>query len=356
VRSGIVIKPDTLAAQGTDSLLMEADSLLRSGADSLQVDSLHTDSLRADSLLVQADSVGGLGPRIKKDTIGLSGMVWLSTIAPGFGQIYNKQYWKVPILYGTVAAGLTLFIRENNRYKPIKRQVDALDLQVARLQSADETVPNELWHKRDVAQTRMVRSNTLRQLYIGAAALSYLYFLGDATLNYRYNDSSVKRATTLACIFPGAGQIYNKSYWRLPFVIGGLATTIYIIDWNNRGYKRYQKAYELRIAWEKAKDAYEADNTLPPPGDPLDGFGAGVNSAALKSLKDSYRRNRDMAIIITAGLYLLQIVDAHVDAHLKDYDISDDLSMNVTPSVSYAYSPSANAVRPMFGLNLSVSF
>lgn len=348
VRDGMIVRPDTLAVRGVDSLLMQADSLLRRS-----VDSLGSDLPRTDSLVVRADSLAGAGPRHKRDTIGLSGVVWISTIAPGFGQIYNKQYWKVPVLYGTVAAGLTMFFRENNRYKPLKRRVDALSLEIAALDDASAIRP--LMMERDALQTRMVRSNTRRQLYIGAAALSYLYFLGDAALNYPYNDSPVKRATTLACIFPGAGQIYNKSYWRLPFVVGGLASTIYVVDWNNRIYKRYRTAYSLRTAWEKADQAYRDDPTLPPPGESLDDLPY-LSTAAIKSQKDSARRNRDMAIIITAGLYILQIVDAHVDAHLKDYDISDDLSMNVTPAVSYAFSPSANGIRPVFGMNLSVNF
>lgn len=87
----------------------------------------------------------------------------------------------------------------------------------------------------------MIRSNTRRQIYLGLTVASYIYFLGDAAVNYRYDASPVKKATTLATIFPGAGQVYNKSYWKLPFVVGGLATTIYTIDWNNRGYQRFKK-------------------------------------------------------------------------------------------------------------------
>ena len=103
----------------------------------------------------------------------------------------------------------------------------------------------------------MIRSNTRRQIYLGLTVASYLYFLGDAAVNYRYDASPVKKATTLATIFPGAGQVYNKSYWKLPFVVGGLATTIYTIDWNNRGYQRFKKAYSLRSAYDKALEAYQ---------------------------------------------------------------------------------------------------
>ena len=103
----------------------------------------------------------------------------------------------------------------------------------------------------------MIRSNTRRQVYLGLTVASYIYFIGDAAVNYSTNEvSDVKKATTLACIFPGAGQIYNKSYWKVPFVVGGFAAMIYCIDWNNRGYQRFKKAYRLLSDYEKNPDAY----------------------------------------------------------------------------------------------------
>ena len=192
---------------------------------------------------------------------------------------------------------------------------------------------------------------------LGLTVASYIYFLGDAAVNYRYDASPVKKATTLATIFPGAGQVYNKSYWKLPFVVGGLATTIYTIDWNNRGYQRFKKAYSLRSAYDKALEAYQKDpENNPDPGKSKDEFGGRYSAEFLKNLKDNYRRNRDLCIIITAGLYVLQIIDAHVDAHLKSYDISDDLSVEFTPAVNYVYSPTVGGHRPTFGFNFNLNF
>ena len=76
----------------------------------------------------------------------------------------------------------------------------------------------------------------------------------------------------------------------------------------------------------------------------------------IRNLRNNFRRNRDLCIIISAGLYVLQIVDAHVDAHLKDYDISDDLTMNLEPMVDYTYVPSLGGNRPVFGFNMSIKF
>ena len=200
VRSGLMPKPDSLAKNHlTDSLLLMRvdsllqdstlrDSLLRSGIDSLRLrDSLaarlHPQFVPDSALLLKTDSLpAALGApdslagrkdlRPRRDTISLSGVSWISLVAPGFGQIYNKQYWKLPILYGTVGAGLTLFFHENNTYKPLKRQYNALlENGTARTEELDDV------------QSRMIRSNTRRQIYLGLTVASYLYFLGDAAVN-----------------------------------------------------------------------------------------------------------------------------------------------------------------------------
>ena len=182
---------------------------------------------------------------------------------------------------------------------------------------------------------------------------SYLYFIGDTVMKYSTSEvSNVNKATTLAMICPGAGQIYNKSYWRVPIVVGGFATTIYCIDWNNRGYQRFQKAYRLLSEYES-----NPDPTLYPNGSP-DEFNGRYSSSFLKNLRNSYRRNRDLCIILTAGLYILQAVDAHVDAHLRDYDISKDLSVSLSPVIGYSYNRMApySGGGATIGMNLGFTF
>lgn len=305
----------------------------------LQVDSALMDSLNAIPSLIRVDTTRYKKGRFMSDSMSLSKVCWFATVLPGYGQIYNKQYWKLPILYGTLGAGLALFFNENKTYKPLKRQYDAL------ISVGNTTRTPEL----EAIQTKMIRSNTRRQLYLGASIASYVYFIGDAAVNYATNDvSHVKKATTLACICPGAGQIYNKSYWKVPFVVGGFAALIYCIDWNNRGFQRFKLAYGLKANYDKDPTAY-------PDGSP-DEFHGRYETTFLRDLKNSYRRNRDLCIIITAGLYILQIVDAHVDAHLKDYDISDDLSMSIEPLVDYTFMPTKGGNRPVFGFNVGFNF
>lgn len=108
---------------------------------------------------------------------------------------------------------------------------------------------------------------------------------------------------------------------------------IYCIDWNNRGYQRFKKAYNLLSDYDRNPDKY--------PDGPTDEFHGRYSASFIRNLRNNYRRNRDLCIILSGALYVLQIVDAHVDAHLKDYDISDDLSMNLEPLVDYTYVPTS---------------
>lgn len=296
---------------------------------------MHGDSIAPDGHRVRLNKRGEVRKPFISDSMGLSKVCWLSLPLPGFGQIYNKQYWKLGILYPVVGASVGMFVYENKQYKPIKKQYDQylVDNGYMRTPELDEI------------QTKLIKHNTRQQIYAGVAIATYLYFIGDAAINYSTNEvSRIKKATTLSTIFPGAGQVFNKSYWRVPIVLGGLASTIYTIDWNNRGYQRFKTAYALRVDYDNNPDKY--------PGGAADEFRGAYSATFLKNLKDSYRRNRDLCIILTAGVYLLQILDAHVDAHLQDYDISDDLSMNLEPYFDYT----TVGTQPVYGVNMCFKF
>ena len=357
VRGGMFQKPDSLRAKRDSirfaelALRIDSAQTLDYAADSAAVAALRTDDLRLlDSIALSRYNAALQGidtttkRKIRKkgwlmsDSMALSKVCWASTVLPGYGQIYNKQYWKLPILYGLVGTGLGLYIHENKIYKPLRRQYNSYtDVSLSRTPELD------------ALQTKMIRSNTRRQVYLGVTIASYIYFIGDAAVNYKTNDvSSVKKATTLACIFPGAGQIYNRSYWKVPFVVGGFASMIYCIDWNNRGFQRFKKAYNLLSDYEQHPENY--------PNGPTDEFRGRYSADFIKNLRDNYRRNRDLCIILSGALYVLQIIDAHVDAHLKDYDISDDLTMNLEPLVNYTYVPTLQGNRPVFGFNMSLNF
>ena len=314
------------------------DSMRNAIAATLKRDSAirgRGDSIAPDGRRIRLNKNGEVRTPFISDSMGLSKVCWLSLPLPGFGQIYNKQYWKLGVLYPLVGTSVGMFAYEHKQYKPYKAQYDQYLIDHGYMRTPEL----------DAIQTEMIRHNTRQQIYAGLAIATYIYFIGDAAVNYSTNEvSQVKKATTLSTICPGAGQIYNKSYWRVPIVIGGMASTIYTIDWNNRGYKRFKTAYALRVDYDKNPEKY--------PGGAADEFRGAYSATFLKNLKDSYRRNRDLCILLTAGVYMLQIIDAHVDAHLQDYDISDDLTMNIEPY--FDYSPVGS--NPMVGVNMSLKF
>lgn len=288
----------------------------------------------------RVDDKGNIIPREPwfADSMSLSRVTTTAAVLPGYGQIYNKQYWKLPILYGTLGASIGLAVHFGGEYRPLKREYDAM---IAESMSRTEEL--------NLLQRDMIRANTKKQVFMFTALASYIYFLGDAAMNYATNEvSDVKKATTMSIICPGAGQIYNKSYWKAPIVVGGLASMIYVIDWNNRGFKRFKTAHSLRADFDLNPDKY-------PDGVSKDEFRGRYSTTFLKNLRDSYRRNRDLSILLTAAVYAFQAIDAHVDAHLKDFDVSDNLTVDLDPMFDYQYTQ-INGTNPVFGFNLNLTF
>ena len=345
VTDGVLIdKLDSLEQARADSIANIPDDLKRISekqakrlADSLSRLARQKERARE---LGRLDANGNIIPREPwfADSMSLSKVCITSAVLPGYGQIYNKQYWKLPILYGTLGGSIGLWAHFGSKYRPLKREYDALLLEgMSRTEKLNQV------------QSKMISANTKRQVFMFTAAASYIYFLGDTALSYATNDvSDVKKATTLSIICPGAGQAYNKSYWKVPIVIGGMASMIYVVDWNNRGFKRFQNAYALLNDFEQNPGKY-------PGGVSKDEFGGRYSASFLKNLRDSYRRNRDLSILLTAAVYAFQAIDAHVDAHLKDFDVSDDLTVKIEPMFDYQYTQ-LTGNDAVFGFNLNLKF
>ncbi|MBR4995907.1 MAG: hypothetical protein IKY82_07580 [Alistipes sp.] len=338
--SAAIARADSIAKLDADSLALVQkliDKQAKQRLDSLARAARRVERAREAGRL---DANGNIIPREPwfSDSMSLSKVCITAAVLPGYGQIYNKQYWKLPILYTTVGASAGLAIYQGTKYRPLKREYDAM-----LLEGMSRT--NEM----NLLQRRMIRTNTSRQLLWSAAAMSYIYFLGDAAVKYSTNEvSDVKKATTLSLICPGAGQVYNQSYWKVPIVIGGMASMVYVFDWNTRGFKRFKTAYSLRADFDEHPENY-------PGGVSKDEFKGRYSATFLKNLRDSYRRNRDLSILLTAAVYAFQAVDAHVDAHLKDFDVSDDLTVKLEPMFDYQYSYFSGG-NPVFGFNLNLTF
>lgn len=164
------------------------------------------------------------------------------------------------------------------------------------------------------------------------------------------------KAVWLGAILPGAGQIYNQSYWKLPIVYGGLMGCGYAIGWNQGKYQDYKEAY-LELYNDKADGSISTDVqktyiAILPEGYTIDRMG-GVDTylSTLNNRQSTYHRYRDISIAATVLFYALTLVDAYVDAQLFDFDISPNLSMRMYPS----FQPDVQQVRAT-ELRLAINF
>ncbi|MGK0252704.1 MAG: hypothetical protein ACI9OE_000148 [Mariniflexile sp.] len=135
-----------------------------------------------------------------------------------------------------------------------------------------------------------------------------------------YNPLSPSKAAFYSAILPGLGQAYNKSYWKIPIVYGGLITGIYFYSNNNKEYNRYRDAYKSRLAGF-TNDEFYLDfqgNQLTSPR---------VTTEGLERGQKFYRKNKEISLFVTLGIYALNIIDANVDAHLMQYNVDENLSL-----------------------------
>ena len=158
------------------------------------------------------------------------------------------------------------------------------------------------------------------------------------------------KATWSALVFPGGGQIYNHKYWKLPIVYGGFLGCAYALNWNNQMYSDYSQAYLDIMDDDPNTASYE--EFLPPRYD------IEANKDYLKRVfknrKDNYRRQRDLSIFCFIGVYLISVIDAYVDAELSNFDITDDLSVQVRPTT--IDSRQSTQRNQAYGLQCSFSF
>ncbi len=175
--------------------------------------------------------------------------------------------------------------------------------------------------------------------------------INEVTMDLKPFSPSSSKAVMYSAIFPGLGQIYNRKYWKLPLVYGAFMGCAYAITWNSKNLEDYSTAYsDIKSDDPKTNNSWE--DFIPANANPEDYIKDQSFQDQLKRNKDYFRRNRDLSIIITVGVYLLCMVDAYVDAELFDFDISPDLSMRVAPSVT---EPTNHSSRT-YGLNCSFKF
>ncbi len=216
-----------------------------------------------------------------KDSMSISRMAIGSMILPGTAQIYNKQYNKLPFVYGAIGGFIGGAVAANISYQ----------------------------------KSGKVATNNLKNIMIAGAAASYVGSVLDGVICYKSDQKPLPaRASLLSALVPGLGQAYNKDYWKIPVFYTGFLISGYCWDFNQTQYIRYKEMYK-----EATSENSSYTGTLSPEN--------------MKWYRDQYRRNRDYSILATALIYALNIIDANVFAHFSNFDISDDISVQVTPAV-----------------------
>lgn len=266
-------------------------------------------------------SQAGFASGFKLDSLSTK-QVWLaSQVLPGSGQVINRQYWKVPFFYAGMGSMLYLGLQANDNYHKTLNQYDPL------FYGPEEKL---------IFEERWTNYRVQRNIFYANAALFYIASVADALIVNSKGSHSPTTATVLSAILPGLGQVYNQKLWKVPVVWGGIASLCYIVDFNQRGYKKFGTAYQQF---------------------PNDEYGGTRDRNELLYLRDGYRRNRDLSIMILAGFYALNIIDANVDAHFFDWDISDDLALKVEPMLNtdaFSFNPSST-FQPVVGFKLQCS-
>ncbi len=139
-----------------------------------------------------------------------------------------------------------------------------------------------------------------------------------------YDPLRPAKAAFYGAVLPGLGQVYNKDYWKLPLVYGALGSSIYAVSFNSDQAERFRTAFKQRLAGRL--DEFTEVNE--------DGTTTQVfSNDALLNGQEQFRRRRDLFILVSAGVYVLQIIEANVDAHLSQYDVDDDLTFG--PALYY---------------------
>lgn len=167
-----------------------------------------------------------------------------------------------------------------------------------------------------------------------------LLFLSGLTLTAQSKNDSIadipilknpKKAALLSALLPGAGQVYNHSkekgkrtLWKLPIIYAGLGTCIYFLDDNTRNIKSLRTEYLFKL---------DNPNSFQNPDYEF------ATAESLRNAMDTYKNWRDISIVSLVGVYVLQIVDASVDAHLFNHDVSPNISMSIEPSISFIGQP-----------------
>ncbi|MBQ9462985.1 MAG: hypothetical protein IJU68_04935 [Bacteroidales bacterium] len=220
-----------------------------------------------------------------------------SLLVVGGEQMYNKQYWKLPIVYSAIGGTLGAGIYLNTQ------------------------------GKHDAA----------KYCFIGTG-VAYWATLMDGVISYKSDRYPLPgRATLYSLLLPGLGQAYNGEYWKIPIYLGGMGAAFYFYRTNSINYERYRRIY---------KEATDSETTYTGP----------ISAETAVYYRDTYRQYRDYSTLAMVLIYVLQVIDANVFSYMHDFEIADDMAMTVRPSVIMPEAQLAFNPSPAFGINVGIRF
>lgn len=274
-----------------------------------------------------------------KEEMRIGTMFAGSVILPGSAQIYNRQYWKLPVVYGSIGALAGTGGYYLHRYNQSKKTYDKYLTAKNHYESMyGGTAPFE-------APLLDTKAKTTGTWLMVGAGLAYWGSLLDGVVNYHPDrHPNAGRATLYSALLPGLGQVYNGELFKVPIYWGCLMGSIHFLTTNDVNYKRFKRIHN------------EATST-----DPTVSSQVPISAETAKWYRDVYRRYRDYSIVATALFYLLQIIDANVFAYMRDFEVSDDISMEIQPAVISPYNEYAMRMTPSIGygqnaVGMSMSF
>ena len=288
-----------MAVLCTAILSVDASAQFKEEAFSQQYnDDKTSDSDTTDVLFSFKEYFGGLS---HKNEIRIGTMTAGSALIIGGSQIYNRQTWKLPIVYGAIGGSLGAGIYLNSQGN----------------------------------------KEAAKYCFIGAG-VAYWATLMDGVINFRPNDYPHPGTATLySLLLPGLGQIYNKEYWKLPLYLGAIGFAVHMYSDNKINYERFRNMY------------LQASN-------PDSGYEGPISADQALYYRNVYRRYRDYSVLAIAALYILQVIDANVFSYMHNFEVDDDLALKVAPAVimpEYQLASINPTSQPMaFGLRMGISF
>ena len=252
-----------------------------------------------------------------RDTLTPGYMLLGTAIVPGAAQLYNRDWWKVPIIYAGMGAGIYGGIYFNRQYQ----------------------------------HTGEDKYKYLRLASYAAAGAFYWGQMLDGAICYK---TSIKapvpaKSTIYSLLLPGLGQANNGDYWKIPIWTGGLLACGYFCHFNDMQYKRFR--------WITQMDRNTEET----------GYIGQITASQAEAYRDKYRRWRDYSILATVLVYALNVIDAHVFAYMADFDVNDNIAwMEVQPAIIQPITPQYTAFssggsgsgfsNTAVGLNLQLTF